>query len=114
MYSNTDKCYLLSKNTSANTDLLNDKALRYDNAFILYSDSTTYESAETTQLVMDTYSRGNGVYMTDGKYIDIYWEKDSSGALVFYNESGDVLEVNRGTTYIGFVKSSMKSSVKIA
>lgn len=114
VYSNTDKCYLLSKNAGTNTDLLNDKTLRYDNAFILYADSTTYESADTTQLIMDTYSRGSGVYMTDGKYIDIYWEKDSSGSLVFYNENGDILEVNRGTTYIGFVKSSMKSCVKIA
>ena len=114
VYSNSDKCYLLSKNASADKDLLNDKTLRYDNAFILYADSTTYESAETTQLIMDTYSCGTGVYMADGKYIDIYWAKDPSGSLVFYNESGDILEVNRGTTYIGFVKSSMKSSVKIA
>ena len=113
VYSPEDKCYLLIKNNSTKSDLLNDKALKYDNAFVLYADSTTYESADTTQLIMDTYSSGTGLYMCDGKYIEITWEKDSSGALVFYND-GKQLTANRGTTYIGFVKSSMKSSVKIS
>ena len=113
-YSSVDGCYLLSKNTTVKTDLLNDKPLKYDNAFILYADSTTYESSDTTQLIMDTYSRGTGLYMTNGKYIEIQWEKDSSDNLVFYAKDGEVLTVNKGTTYIGYVKSSMKSSVKIA
>ena len=113
IYSPADKSYFLTKNNSVKSDLLNDKAIKYDNAFILYADSTTYESADTTQLIMDTYSHGTGLYMTDGKYVEITWEKDAAGSLVFYN-NGELLNVNRGTTYIGFVKSSMKDSVKIS
>ena len=114
IYSPVDNCYLLSKNTTVKNDLLNDKALKYDNSFILYADSTTYESAETTELIMDTYSHGTGIYLSGGEYVEITWERDSGGSLVFYNNDGDKLCVNRGTTYIGFVKSSMKSSVKIS
>ena len=113
-YSTVDGCYLLSKNTTTKTDLLNDKALKYDNAFILYADSTTYESEEATQLILDTATRGKGVYMTDGKQVEILWERDASGSLKFYTVEGKELFVNRGTTYIGFVKSSQKGTVKIS
>lgn len=114
VYSPADNCYLFSKNAAVRTDLLNDKALKYDNAFILYADSTTYESADTTQLILDTYSRGKGIYMTDGQYVEIAWEKDLSGNLVFYSADGERLYVNRGSSYISFVKSSMQATVKIS
>ena len=114
VYSYSENCYFLSKNSAVKTDLLNDKALKYDNAFILYADSTTYESEKTTELIMDTYSSGSGIFMSGGKYIEITWERDSSGSLAFYNQNGEKLCVSRGTTYISFVKSSMKSSVKLS
>ena len=113
-YSSADGCYVLSKNTTSKTDLLNDKALKYDNAFILYADSTTYETEDATQLILDTSTRGKGVYMSDGKHVDILWERDAAGSLKFYTIEGKELFVNRGTTYIGFVKSSQKGTVKIS
>lgn len=114
IYSESEGCYFLSKNSTVKTDLLNDKALKYDNAFILYADSTTYESEKTTQLIMNTASSGKGVYMSGGRCVEISWITSANGELEFYNESGERLCVNRGTSYIALVKSSMKSSVKIA
>ena len=113
-YSTTDKCYILSKNSVAKNDLLNDKPLKYDNVFILYANSTTYETEEDTQLILDTYTKGSGLYASEGVYTEISWEKDASGNLVFYNLEGAKLTVNRGTSYISFVKASSKSSVKIS
>ena len=113
-YSVSEKCYLLSKNSSVKTDLLNDKTLKYDNAFILYANSTTYESEESTQLILDTYSKGDGIYMSGGRYMQIFWERTTDGNLLFYDSDGNKLTVNCGTSYIGFVKSSMKPSVKIS
>lgn len=113
-YSVQDKCYVLSKNSMVKNDLLNDKPLKYDNAFILFANSTTYETEESTQLILDTYTKGSGIYAANGKYVEITWERDMSGNLVFYNSSGEKLTVDRGTSYIAFVKSSSKSSVKIA
>ena len=113
-YSVSEGRYLLSKNTTSKTDLLNDKALKYDNAFILYANSTTYESEETTQLILNTTESGSGIYMTDGEYVEITWKTDASGALVFYDTNGNQLAINRGTTYIAYVKSSLKNTVKIS
>ena len=113
-YSALDGCYVLSKNSIVKNDLLNDKPLKYDNAFILYSNSTTYETEADTQLILDTFTKGSGIYATNGVCIEITWEKDESDNLVFYNADGEKLIVNRGTTYISFVKASSKSSVKIS
>ena len=114
IYSAVDGCYVLSKNSTVKSDLLNDKPLKYDNVFILYANSTTYETETDTQMILDTSSNGTGLYFTNGVYTEITWEKDVSGNLVFYNSNGEKLMVNRGTSYISFVKASSKSSVKIS
>ena len=113
-YSAIEGCYVLSKNSVVKNDLLNDKALKYDNVFILYANSTTHETESDTQLIIDTSSKGAGIYVSNGMYIEITWEKDSSDNLVFYNSNGEKLTVNRGTSYISFVKASSKSSIKIS
>ena len=113
-YSNSDKCYIMSKNSVIKNDLLNDKPLKYDNVFILFANSTTYETEDSTQLILDTSFGGSGIYATDGKYVEIRWEKDVSGNLAFYTVSGEQLVVNPGLSYIAFSKASSKSSVKIS
>jgi len=97
--------YVLYKSTEEYHDLLNDKACVYDNAFILYADATTYESAEATETVIDTESGGVGYYFTRGTVIRINWSTEG-GSLVFTDESGKRLTVNRGTSYIAFEKAS--------
>ena len=113
-YSISDGKYIFTKDTSIKNDLLNDKAVKYDNVFILYADSTTHETESDTQLILDTNTRGSGVYAYGGKFIEITWEKDAAGSLIFYNTSGEILTVNRGTSYIAFVKASAKASVKLS
>jgi hypothetical protein len=113
-YSSSEECYFLCKNNSVSNDLLNDRPLKYDNVFILYADSTTHESESVTQLVMDTYTSGSGLYMTRGEYVEVKWQRTNDGSLLFNDINGNKLIVNRGTTYIGIVKSSAKSTVKIS
>ena len=112
-YSATEECYYFSKNNGLKNDLLNDKPIKYDNVFIIYSDSTTYESESTTQLVMDTYTKGSGLYMYGGVYVEMTWERCDDGSLAFYDANGDKLTVNRGTSYMAVVKSSAKGSVTV-
>ena len=113
-YSGSEGCYILSKNSMVKNDLLNDKPMKYDNVFILYANSTTYETEEDTQLILDTYTKGSGIYASNGKYVEITWERDISGNLVFFDAEGNRLTVNRGTSYMAFMKASSKSSVKIS
>ena len=113
-YSATTNKYQLTKNNSVKKDLLNDKPVGYDNIFILYADAITYETENSTQLIMSTGESGTGIYATNGEYIEITWIADSNGELTMYDSAGNRLTVNRGSSYIAYVKSSHKSSVQIS
>jgi len=111
-YSSASGKYTVTKNGTQLIDRACDKELSYDNAFILFSDCATYETSEYTECILDTVSGGVGKYATGGKYIDITWTVTSDG-LLFLDENGEKLTVNRGTSYISFVKSSSSDEVKI-
>ena len=113
-YSETTGKYVLSKNSGTKNDLLNDKPLTYDNVFVLYADSTTHETSSSTQMILDTTTSGKGSYFCNGTAINISWSIDDSGDMIFYDGNGNKLTVNRGTSYIAFVKSSNESAVKIS
>ena len=113
-YSIENGQYFLTKNGSIKKDLLNDRAISYDNVFILYANATTHETEDNTQLIIDTYTSGTGLYATMGTCIEITWHRDENGNLNFYNSSGEKLTVNRGSTYIAYVKASAKSSVQFS
>ena len=110
-YSAEDNKYTFSKNSTDKNDLLNDKKTTFDNVFILFSDSVTYETEEATQTVLDTMGGGKGYYITGGTRININWGFDSDGNMIYTTESGEKLTINRGTSYLGFVKSSQVSDV---
>ena len=113
-YSADNGTYFLTKNGSVKKDLLNDKAITYDNVFILYANATTHETEDNTQLIIDTYTSGTGIYATMGKYVEITWHRDDAGNLVFSTASGEKLTVNRGSSYIAYVKASAKTSVQVS
>lgn len=110
-YSSEDNAYYMTKNGSDVKDLLNDKRTSYTNLFILYADSTTHETAEATQLIMDTTAGGKGKCFSGGAFIDIKWTLDDNGNLLFTTMSGDKITVNAGSSYIGFVKASRTDDV---
>lgn len=111
-YSASDRTYSYSKNGICKTDMLTDKSIDFDNVFILFADAVTYETATATQMILNTQTEGFGYYLTGGTSSYITWASDENGGYVFYNESGEPLTVNRGTSYISFVKSSMSTDVK--
>ena len=103
--------YILGKNGQAKTDLLSGKSITYKNAFVLFADTTTYESASATEMVTDTASGGGGYYFTEGTATPILWRTDATGRLIFTNESGEILTANRGESYIAFYKASQADKV---
>ncbi len=110
-YSKDSGKYNMTKNGAAVKDLLNDKSVAYDNVFVLYADSTTHETAEATQLILDTKGGGKGTYFANGSYVDISWTFDADGNMVFLDSHGEKLTVRAGTSYISFVKASRTSDV---
>ena len=87
-------------------DSLNGKLLSFENCFILFADSVTYDNSSCSQMVMDTIGSGVGYYITEGSYTEIQWSATSSGVMTFYGLDGKMLTINRGSSYIKFVKSS--------
>ena len=113
-YSSANKTYVLSKNGSSKMDTLSDAPLEFKNVFVLFADSITYEDENGIETVINTGGGGKGIYMTNSTAKNITWMSDSSGNLSFLDENGHVLTVNRGTSYIGFVKSARLADVKFS
>ncbi len=113
-YSKEENKYKLTKNNQSVTDLLNDKEQLYTNAFILFANSTTYETENATQSVLDTMGGGRGYYLTGGEYEEIFWNYDEDGNLIFLNSNGERLKINRGTSYIAFQKASLSGSISFS
>lgn len=105
IYDAATSTYTLYKSSGAIKDLLNDKSCNYANAFVLYANSTTYETQDATETVIDTVSGGVGYYFTMGTVQRISWTSDG-GNLVFLDEDGQRLAVNCGTSYIAFERAS--------
>ena len=113
IYSDSDKTYSLVKSGVAVHDRLNDKTPKFKNAFILFADSITHETKDGSHLTLHTGGSGDGYYICDGTAQKISWSCDDSGKMNFFSESGEVLIANRGSSYIGFVKSSLYNEVLI-
>ncbi|MBO5945681.1 MAG: DUF3048 C-terminal domain-containing protein, partial [Clostridia bacterium] len=84
----------------------------FSNAFILFANSTTYENADASQLVINTTAGGRGYYFSKGKYTEIIWENNDEG-LIFKDLSGEVLCINTGNSYITYYKASQSESITI-
>lgn len=112
-YSKDDARYYLYENGTKKSDALYDKPISYKNVFILYADSVTYETEDSSELIIDTGSGGRGYYISGGVAKEFSWE-NVNGAMKFKNASGETLTVSPGESYIGFLKSSERDSLTIA
>ena len=55
---------------------------------------------------------GKGYYVTRGTYIPITWKKESyESPTKFFTESGELLLINRGKTFISVCPTSIASSI---
>ena len=105
--------YEYFKDGAVKTDMLSTATIEYDNVFVLFADSVTYETCVGTELVMNTLGTGSGYYMTNGTYAPIKWVADGD-TMTFYDENDNKLEINRGTSYIAFVKSTNSSKLNFS
>jgi hypothetical protein len=94
--------------------MLNGKNISFTNLFILFANTTTYEKAEGIEMVVDTTAGGNGYYVSGGTKTEIRWSTTLEGALEFCTLDGEILKINRGTSYIGYYKASQISKVSFS
>ena len=112
-YSEATGQYLYFKSGTRKVDMLNGKNVAYTNVFTLFANTTTYEKADGSELIIDTTAGGSGYYFSNGYMTEIRWSVDEGGNLKFTTLAGELLTVNRGNSYVGYYKASSSSSVTI-
>ncbi len=112
VYDKSIFAYTLLSSGKAQVDMLTGINASFTNAFVLFSDSVTYERSDLIETVTETLCGGAGYYLSLGRLTEIKWEADADGIISFKTLSGDELKINRGKTYIGYFKSSERNSVK--
>ena len=103
--------YIVFSNSSILTDSINGKQVEFENCFVLFADSVTYDNSQCTQMVMETIGSGVGYYITRGGVCEINWSSALDGTMQFSLLNGAPLTINRGNVYIVFQKSSMKDKI---
>ncbi len=85
----------------------------FTNLLICYADKTSLGDKKN-RISLDL-SEGTGVYVSNGTYQEITWEKGGySDMMKFYDADGKELSLNTGRTYIGIVASSRESDCTIS
>jgi len=93
-------------------DGLYDEQVSVKNVFVLYMDLTDVKGSSLKLVEIDTTGEGSGYYFTEGKCVDIRWQKDSfSGEIEFFTAEGEPLYVNRGQSFIEVMPTG--ASVKV-
>lgn len=113
-YSDTSEQYLYFKSGARKVDMLNGKNISFTNVFVLFADSTTYEKANGTELVIDNHSGGSGYYISKGNMAEIRWSVNENGELEFKTLSGEKLAINRGNAYVAYYKASEAQKVTVS
>ena len=113
-YSTVGEHYLYFKSGTRKVDMLNGKNVAFTNVFVLFANSTTYEKADGTELVIDNLSGGSGYYISKGYVTEIRWSINESGTLEFKTLNGEKLAINRGNAYVAYYKASEAQKVTVS
>jgi len=98
--------YFMAQFESFFTDANNGAPVTFSNLLIIeipISDLVGHGEGAGRQ-DMSTVGRGMGYYMSEGRFVRIYWHRlDKSSQFVYTYENGQEIELGRGKTYIGIV-----------
>ena len=112
-YSSENGTYRYFKCATKKIDMLSGADVEYKNIFVLFADSTTYETTTGCETVYDVYGGGKGYYISEGLMTEFNWNIDENEKLIFTALNGKQLIVNRGNSYIAYYKSSQTQKIKI-
>lgn len=105
--------YMRSQFSEPQIDGNTKSQIAFENVFILFTNTTTHESASGSTMDLSLSKGGSGVWCSNGTRQTIKWTIDADDHLAFFDEDGNALICNRGTSYIGFVRATQTNSVEI-
>lgn len=102
-YDEDEQLYKYSEYGKAHVDPGNDNAqLSFKNLLIQSCGFTQYD--EHGYMIFDCISKGGGYYVTNGKAIEVTWEKTSmTSPTRYYDAEGNEIKLNTGKTYVALV-----------
>ncbi len=104
-YNEEDGLYYRFQYDGKHIDELTGNQLAYKN--IIFQNCSYEYYYDTPYLNIDMQGRGEGKYFTNGKVIDITWEKkDEFGQTLYYDKNGNQITLNQGKTWICIITES--------
>ncbi|MBR2653596.1 MAG: DUF3048 domain-containing protein [Lachnospiraceae bacterium] len=104
VYQEETGTYLRYQYGDRHYDVENNKQLEVKNIIVEFQNYDYYQTSQ--YLHYDTTAGGKGLYISDGKCIDITWERPSFYEPVTYRTlSGEELNINTGKTWICLVQN---------
>lgn len=111
-YDTQKKVYRKYEYGKKQMDIQYKKQLKFKNVIIQLVDESNIDSNGYQTMGLKNAS-GNGYYYTNGKRMKITWKRrESSNTMAYYDESGNVLTVNPGKTYIAVYPKSRSKLIK--
>lgn len=110
-YNEEDRLYYRYVNNKPHLDEASKIHLTAKNIFVQYTSQRVIDSAG--RLEMNIIGNGKGLYITDGKVMDVTWKKPSRRALTrFYDKEENEISLNPGTTWYQVVPKNLKINMK--
>ena len=110
-YQSESGVYLRSQLGEKQIDGIDGKTVSFTNLIVLSSDCATYETENGSEFSLLLHG-GKGKLITDGTSRDVIWGMEN-GSFSLFDADGNKLTVNRGSTYIGFVRVSDTGALKV-
>lgn len=113
-YDRKTKKYLRWQYGTTHTDRVTKKQLSYKNLIIQY---VSYSNRDKNgyQTIGFENNSGSGLYLTNGRAVEITWDKkEAAKTMHYYGPDGKLLKLNPGNTYVALFPESRKGSLTIS
>lgn len=100
-YNAKKKVYERFQFDGPHVDAVTNKQLAFKNLIIQYVSYWTIDTKNGYQSMDIENSKGEGLYITNGKAVPITWDKNEAAhEMHYYDANGELLNINPGKTYI--------------
>ena len=102
VYDEKTKLYKRFEFGDEEIDAVDEKQIAVSNIIFQNVASSMYE--DTPYLNLDVTGSGEGKFFTNGKMIDVTWEKEEDGITRYYDEDGEEIKLNPGKTWVCIIE----------
>ena len=104
IYNKDTKTYTRYQFGDAQIDAVDNQQVEVSNIIFQNVDNSIYE--QTQYLNIDVFGSGEGKFFTNGKMIDIFWEKAEDGITHYYTTDGEEIVLNQGKTWVCIIQNA--------